>query len=395
MLTQLIYRSRSTSPITPEDLQYFQSCFEENNRHNSVSGIICFDGKYFLQILEGNLKTLDILMTHIASDSRHKNIVIIYKEQVDFARFLPFGMQLYDVSDNADQLNLIGQLMMAYGDLRIPEILKAFVQGLWSDGNHEAPPLPLFTSNDTYKLSAHDLTDLDQHAACFAFQPILDIKSRTVAGYEALIRGRNGQSAYQLMHSMYGDELHRFDLDSKAWALQTASKLGMTCTVALNLLPQSLTYTSGIASRLLDQIALYGFKNSQILIEITEEELIGDLPMFMQVAGELRAAGVRFAIDDFGAGYAGLSLIADFQPDKLKIDRTIVAGIHKNGPRQAIVYSVLDLCKRLGIVVVAEGVETMEELEWLNSAGIHRIQGFLFAKPLIQGMPSIDWQYNI
>lgn len=112
---------------------------------------------------------------------------------------------------------------------------------------------------------------------------------------------------------------------------------------------------------------------------------------FLNAIDQIRAAGIRLAIDDFGAGYAGLSLLAEFQPDKLKIDRTIVTRIHENGPRQAIVRSVLDFCNRLGITVVAVGVEALEELRWLHCAGVRCIQGFLVAKPLTQGLPSIDW----
>jgi blue light- and temperature-responsive anti-repressor len=392
MLTQLIYRSRAAAPILSEDLESLRSSCEQNNKHDSVSGIMCFDGEYFLQVLEGGESALDALMTRITADRRHKNIVIIFKEPVGFARFKPFGMRLFDIRNNPDQLNSMSELMTAYGDLRIPKILNAFTQGLWHDSTRTWSPFLVSLPRETPDLNERDLADIEHHHACFAFQPLVDLQTQTITAYEALIRGRNGQSAFQLMSSMQGDTLHRFDLESKAWALQTASKLGITCTLAMNLLPQSLTFSPDAVPKLLDEIALYGFKTSQILLEVTEEELIVDVPLFMKAVDTLRAAGVRFAIDDFGAGYAGLSLLADFQPDKLKIDRRIVSGIHNNGPRQAIVWSVVEFCKRLGITVVAEGVETMEELQWLHAAGVERIQGFLFAKPAIRALPIIEWQ---
>ena len=125
---------------------------------------------------------------------------------------------------------------------------------------------------------------------------------------------------------------------------------------------------------------------------MTEEEAITDLDMFADAVKRVRSAGMRIAIDDFGAGFAGLSLLADFQPDKLKIDRCIVQNVHESGPRQAIVRAIVEFCYCLGISVVAEGVETMEEYNWLRSAGVHRIQGYLIARPQLCALPPVCWQ---
>ena len=85
---------------------------------------------------------------------------------------------------------------------------------------------------------------------------------------------------------------------------------------------------------------------------------------------------VLAAIDDFGSGYAGLSLLTRFQPDKIKIDREIVTNIHLSGPKQAIVRSIVSCCTDLEITLVAEGIEKLEEWCWLESAGIRRFRGF-------------------
>jgi len=143
--------------------------------------------------------------------------------------------------------------------------------------------------------------------------------------------------------------------------------------------------------QLVRDAATFGFSPDRIVLEVTEEEAITDPERFAAAVNRVRAAGMRVAIDDFGAGYAGLSLLADFQPDKLKIDRCIVHNVHESGPRQAIVRAIVEFCYCLGIAVVAEGVETAEEFHWLRSAGVHRIQGFLIARPQLCALPPVCW----
>ena len=136
----------------------------------------------------------------------------------------------------------------------------------------------------------------------------------------------------------------------------------------------------------------HGFTPDRIVLEVTEEEAITDPDMFADAVKRVRSAGMRVAIDDFGAGFAGLSLLADFQPDKLKIDRCIVQNVHESGPRQAIVRAIVEFCYCLGIAVVAEGVETVEELNWLRHAGVNRIQGYLIARPGLCALPPVEWR---
>ena len=99
--------------------------------------------------------------------------------------------------------------------------------------------------------------------------------------------------------------------------------------------------------------------------------------------------GVQFAIDDFGAGYAGLNLLADFQPDTLKLDMSLVRDVESKGPRQAIVRGVIRTCQDLGIDIVAEGVESLGEYGWLRCEGISLYQGYLFARPAFRALPEV------
>jgi EAL domain-containing protein (putative c-di-GMP-specific phosphodiesterase class I) len=195
-----------------------------------------------------------------------------------------------------------------------------------------------------------------------------------------------------VLGALSGEALHRYDLHSKVAALAIAQQLGNQARLSLNLLPESLLVDAGAVDFLVRAGAAHGFTPDRMVLEVTEEEAITDLDMFADAVKRVRAAGMHMAIDDFGAGFAGLSLLADFQPDKLKIDRCIVQNVHESGPRQAIVRAIVEFCYCLGISVVAEGVETREEFEWLRSAGVHRIQGYLLARPQLCALPPVCWQ---
>jgi EAL domain-containing protein (putative c-di-GMP-specific phosphodiesterase class I) len=96
------------------------------------------------------------------------------------------------------------------------------------------------------------------------------------------------------------------------------------------------------------------------------------------------------AIDDFGAGHSGLNMLADFQPDVIKIDMALTRAINIDPVRHEIARAVIDLCARLHISVVAEGVETLDEAVTLRDLGVRLFQGYLFAKPGLESLPAVD-----
>jgi len=124
---------------------------------------------------------------------------------------------------------------------------------------------------------------------------------------------------------------------------------------------------------------------------VTEGEVIRDQVRFAEFINQYRSLGLKVAIDDFGAGYSGLNLLANFQPDQIKLDMTLVRGIERHGPRQSIVRAIGQACLELGIDVIAEGVRTMEEYRWLGIAGMRLFQGYLFAKPAFEAFPLVQY----
>ncbi len=221
----------------------------------------------------------------------------------------------------------------------------------------------------------------------FAFQPIVDTDQQSVVAYEALVRGTQNEAAYSVLSRYQGDDLLRFDGEARLGALALAAKLGLNCQLSLNILPASLELNPDVLEQTLACAMDVGVSADELIIEISETEIIAQPELFASRIASIQAAGVRFSFDDFGAGYSGLNLLAEYQPHAIKLDRIIVQDIHKKGPRQAIVRGVLGTCLDLGIDVVAEGVETVDEYQWLHDVGINRFQGYLFSKPAFETLP--------
>lgn len=215
----------------------------------------------------------------------------------------------------------------------------------------------------------------------FAFQPIVDVVTRQVVSYEALIRGVQNQPPPWVFGQVAAGDLHDFDQRSREVAIALATKLGIACKLNLNFLPRSLDATGEPIRATLATAERCGLSPDRLILEVTEGEVIDDHGRFAQIVNEFRGLGLQVAIDDFGAGHAGLNLLADFQPDLLKLDMHLIRDIGRQGPRQAIVRAITHVCEDLGIDVLAEGVETLGEYQWLESLGIRLYQGYLFARP--------------
>ena len=224
-------------------------------------------------------------------------------------------------------------------------------------------------------------------AFSYAFQPIVDSLTRRIVSYEALIRGVHGEPARAVLQRVPPQALHEFDAESRKAAIALACRMGIQCDLNLNFLPRSLFTSSASMESTLETALHYGLPLERLVIEVTEEEVINDHARFAQLINAYRGQGLKVAIDDFGAGHSGLNLLAEFQPDQLKVDLALVRGIESNGPRQAIVRAIIGVCRDLGIDVIAEGIETLEEFRWFEREGVQFYQGYLFARPEFEALP--------
>ncbi len=220
---------------------------------------------------------------------------------------------------------------------------------------------------------------LARKALDFAFQPIFDVRTGTIYGYEALCRPDSTvfcgpmelfQAAVQETRIW---ELGRLTRDILASRLET---LPTEMMVFVNVHPAEL----GDPVFLQGASKLSHFAN-RIVFEVTERASIPDFRRFRSVLDELRSLGFRFAVDDLGAGYASLNSVALLEPSFLKIDMTMIRDITSSVTQVRLVRRIVDFANDQAIFVVAEGIETQAEAETVIELGCHLLQGFLFGPP--------------
>lgn len=403
MLSTLIYRSRAVEPVSSEDLTGLLIRARERNAALQVTGILLFDGIHFVQLLEGPDTAVTQLFHAIRRDAAHKNVVRLMQDQGPARRFGGDAMALLDLRE-LDPQQVSSRILakmnktarLASSDDRVVKILGWYALASGTDHIVEGDD----AANWRLVASGAPLAQEDSAAPArtypFALQPIVDTVRREITSFEFLIRGKTGGSPEQLFASLEPAQRYLVDLESKASAFELARRLGLVdVKLSVNLLPMSLMEDPSAVDRLVDQIAACELLPQHVIVEITEQEAIERPRAFRDAIERLRRAGIGVAIDDFGAGFAGLSLLAEFQPDKLKIDRQLIQNIHLDGPRQAIVCGIARTCAAMGITPVAEGVEQVEEWCWLEAAGFERFQGYLFAKPALNGVPEVRWPERV
>jgi EAL domain-containing protein (putative c-di-GMP-specific phosphodiesterase class I) len=224
-----------------------------------------------------------------------------------------------------------------------------------------------------------------------AFHPIVDVAREVVWGYEALVRGTEGQSAFSVLSQVDEKNRYRFDQACRVKAIELAGRLfgADDVSLSINFMPNAVYEPAACIRSSLHAASRVGFNPSRIMFEFTENEHMSDPDHVGRIVEEYKRIGFTTALDDFGAGYAGLNLLARFQPDLVKIDMELIRGIETSSARQAIVRGILAIARDLNLKVIAEGIETDGELRALRSAGISLFQGYLFARPLVEGLPQV------
>ena len=227
-----------------------------------------------------------------------------------------------------------------------------------------------------------------------AFQPIVDARDRSIFGYEALVRTPDGGGAADVIAQVRPEQLYRFDQSCRVRAIETAARLELRQRLSINFFPNAVYEPATCIRLTLMAAQTYGFPTEKLIFETAESEQVQDRAHLMRIFRDYRSRGFLTAIDDFGAGYAGLSLLADFQPDLLKLDIALVRGIDRDAARSAIVRGMVQIADALGCTLLAEGVETVEEYRHLRALGVPLYQGYLFGRPLLEALGTLtpaDW----
>ena len=216
------------------------------------------------------------------------------------------------------------------------------------------------------------------------YQPLVDLRGGTVAGFEALLRWPHAERGMippgefipvaeetGLIAPLGALVLRRACQDAAAWPADI--------TVAVNLSPLQFR-TGNLLGLVMDTLRATGLKARRLELEITEGLLLDHNELVLATLHALRALGVRIAMDDFGTGYSSLSYLRSFPFDKIKIDRSFIRDMGSSAGAQAIVRAIVSLGTSLGITITAEGVETESDLACLRAEGCSQAQGFLFSQ---------------
>ncbi len=224
-----------------------------------------------------------------------------------------------------------------------------------------------------------------------AFQPIVDVTANAVFAYEALVRGPQNQSAYSILSQVTPENRYAFDQNCRVTAITLAARLGLAesgAMLSINFMPGAVYSPVACIQLTLKTAAAVGFPTSQLIFEITENEEVLDHAHIHSIAHEYQRQGLKIALDDFGAGYSGLNLLADLPANIIKLDMALTRNIHLRPNAIAIVRSMVHLADVLGNRLVAEGIETVEEYTALRDCGINLMQGYLLAKPGFETLPA-------
>jgi EAL domain-containing protein (putative c-di-GMP-specific phosphodiesterase class I)/GGDEF domain-containing protein len=229
-------------------------------------------------------------------------------------------------------------------------------------------------------------------AVSTVFQPVVDLESRAVLGWEALARGPK-DSMFEMPRTMFALSSRlgsSIDLDRlcRRSALHASGSLPGKGKLFLNVLTGSIAdpdWLMGGVARALETMSL---TPRDLVLEVSERGTDGELHRLSAALDALRGQGFGLAVDDVGTGYGSLATLEELKPDFLKVDLSLVHGIHENLIKQELLTSLVHIGGRLGAAVIAEGVESEEEVAALRVAGARYGQGFLFAQPAPYGTAS-------
>jgi EAL domain-containing protein (putative c-di-GMP-specific phosphodiesterase class I) len=221
-----------------------------------------------------------------------------------------------------------------------------------------------------------------------AFQPIVDARTKGLYGYEALLRSGEPTLPHPGAVIQAAERLGRLDELGRAIRAHSAAQMQ-------NAPPDAVLFVNLHTRDLLDESLMSPESPltaiaSRVILEITERASLDVVKDIRPRVARLREMGFRIAIDDLGAGYAGLTSFALLEPDIVKLDMSLVRDIHKNPMKRKVVRSMTSLCNEMGLLVVGEGIEVVEERDTLLELGCQLLQGYLLAKPG-KPFPEFKW----
>lgn len=378
-LIQMIYSSAAKVAFSRSDLHELLDISRANNQRNNVTGMLLYDQCSFFQVLEGDAADVEALYAVIEQDKRHDNIVTIIKEPIFKRSFGEWTMGYADVSTE-DISRVIGMSNFfsegttfgGVGPGRAKKLLNAFCEGRWRSR----------VNNDNLPI-AQPWADMKEHNSGTetienVYQPVFAAHDSSVLAYEVLSKSTSD-------NSILSDDKLAILLGTsefaEAYYTRQIKQLAAHDTdlhYSLNFFGTDARGSKALLEKIIAEIKNAGMSPEQFIFEIHQSQMLGSPEEFGSIIREYKSVGLRFVIDHFGAGKAGLNLLEPYHPDMIALNQFMVADVHSNGPRQAIVRGVIQTCTDLGIEVVAKFITDADEYQWLKDAGVDFFQGDLF-----------------
>lgn len=245
-------------------------------------------------------------------------------------------------------------------------------------------------------IDSEDLIDvINSKSLTVYFQPILDLRDNTIFAYECLSRGvgKDGELIppnILFSKAKKSDMLFNLDRLAREVSLKTSAVKNITANIFINFIPTSIYNPENCLQDTLKWARQLEFDFSKIIFEVVETEQVKDFNHLKSILEYYKAQGFRTALDDVGSGYSNLSALINLKPDFIKIDREVIQDIHKVELKQSIFKALVDIAKSNDILVLAEGVETREEFEFVKAKGVDLAQGYYFAKPSIEPVRKLN-----
>ncbi|HEY6049786.1 MAG TPA: EAL domain-containing protein [Thermoanaerobaculia bacterium] len=218
------------------------------------------------------------------------------------------------------------------------------------------------------------------------FQPVFDLQTGEMIGMEALSRGPRG-SEFESGETLFSlaertELLVPLERVCRQRSLEAAAGANSDRQIFINLSPAAASDPEFLGPLFLDQVAACGLAPHRIVLEITERTYAVYEGLFREVLSRFRQQNFRIAVDDVGTGYSNLTSLAEIEPDYLKFDNVFVRGIDRRRTKQDLLEALMSFARKIKTKVIAEGIETREELKVLQSLGVPYGQGFLLARPM-------------
>ncbi|MBI1379934.1 MAG: EAL domain-containing protein [Planctomycetaceae bacterium] len=219
------------------------------------------------------------------------------------------------------------------------------------------------------------------------FQPIVHAEDPSrIFAHEALLRGRRPDGTLVAPGLLFDaatqcDLLFQLDVKARMSALRQAAANQITSHLFVNFSPAAIYDPAFCLQRTVATAREVGIESERVVFEVIESSHCADVEHVRRILEHYRGHGFRVALDDVGAGYSGLNLMHQLRPDFIKLDTELIRGVDREPYKAAIAHKVLQLARELGVETVCEGIETLGELDWVQSHGANYVQGFLIARP--------------